>query len=120
MKEEIFGPIVTVYPYPDDKYLEVAEKVAQTSPFALTGAIYALDETAKDELTETFRDSAGNFYINDKSTGSVVGQQPFGGNRLSGTNDKAGGAQYLLRFASIQTVKESFEPLTDWKYPSMK
>lgn len=119
MHEEIFGPVVTVYPYPDDQYKEMAEKVTQTSPYALTGAIFALDEKVKEELTDTFRDSAGNFYINDKSTGSVVGQQPFGGTRLSGTNDKAGGSQYLLRFASIQSVKETYKPLTAWQYPSM-
>ena len=119
MHEEIFGPVVTVYPYPDEQYKEIAEKVTQTSPYALTGAIYALDEKVKEELTDTFRDSAGNFYINDKSTGSVVGQQPFGGTRLSGTNDKAGGSQYLLRFASIQSVKETYKPLTAWEYPSM-
>ena len=119
MHEEIFGPVVTVYPYPDEQYKEIAEKVTQTSPYALTGAIYALDEKVKEELTDTFRDSAGNFYINDKSTGSVVGQQPFGGTRLSGTNDKAGGSQYLLRFASIQSVKETYKQLTAWEYPSM-
>ena len=119
MHEEIFGPVITVYPYPDEQYKEIAEKVTQTSPYALTGAIYALDEKVKEELTDTFRDSAGNFYINDKSTGSVVGQQPFGGTRLSGTNDKAGGSQYLLRFASIQSVKETYKPLTAWEYPSM-
>ncbi|CAG2203750.1 delta-1-pyrroline-5-carboxylate dehydrogenase, mitochondrial-like [Mytilus galloprovincialis] len=119
MKEEIFGPILTVYPYPDDQYKEVADILEETSPFALTGAIFALDEEVKEELIDKFRDCAGNFYINDKSTGSVVGQQPFGGNRLSGTNDKAGGANYLLRFASIQSVKETFKPLTAWDYPYM-
>ncbi|XP_052082870.1 delta-1-pyrroline-5-carboxylate dehydrogenase, mitochondrial-like [Mytilus californianus] len=119
MKEEIFGPVLTVYPYPDDQYKEVADILKETSPFALTGAIFALDEVVKKELTDKFRDCAGNFYINDKSTGSVVGQQPFGGSRLSGTNDKAGGANYLLRFASIQSVKETFKPLTAWDYPYM-
>lgn len=120
LQEEIFGPIVTVYVYPDEKYHETAELANETSPYALTGAIYAEDQKVIDELSDLFRDAAGNFYINDKSTGSVVGQQPFGGTRLSGTNDKAGGPQYLTRFVSPQSVKERVIPKTDWTYPSMK
>ncbi|XP_067659299.1 delta-1-pyrroline-5-carboxylate dehydrogenase, mitochondrial-like [Haliotis asinina] len=119
MNEEIFGPVVTVYVYPDEKVEEVAELASQTSPYALTCAIYAEDDKAKNQLCDIFRDTAGNFYINTKSTGSVVGQQPFGGARLSGTNDKAGGPHYLLKFTSIQSVSEVKEPLKDWRYPSM-
>ncbi|XP_060573762.1 delta-1-pyrroline-5-carboxylate dehydrogenase, mitochondrial-like [Ruditapes philippinarum] len=120
LKEEIFGPIVTVYVYPDQKYRETAELAAETSPYALTGAIYADDPNAIEELSDIFLDSAGNFYINDKSTGSVVGQQPFGGTRLSGTNDKAGGPYYLLKFVSPQSIKTRNVPKTTWKYPSME
>ncbi|XP_052821366.1 delta-1-pyrroline-5-carboxylate dehydrogenase, mitochondrial-like isoform X2 [Mya arenaria] len=119
LKEEIFGPIVTVYVYPDDKYRETAKKASQTSPFALTGAIYAEDEDVVEELSEIFEDCAGNFYINDKSTGSVVGQQPFGGSRLSGTNDKAGSPYYLLKFTSPQAIKRRNVYKKTWKYPSM-
>ncbi|OWF37163.1 delta-1-pyrroline-5-carboxylate dehydrogenase, mitochondrial-like [Mizuhopecten yessoensis] len=119
MQEEIFGPVVAVYVYPDNKYKEVTKMVTETSPFALTGAIYAQEENVKQELVEMLKDSAGNFYINDKSTGSVVGQQPFGGARLSGTNDKAGGPHYLLKFVSVQSVKETMVPSKEWRYPSM-
>ncbi|XP_046360059.2 delta-1-pyrroline-5-carboxylate dehydrogenase, mitochondrial-like [Haliotis rufescens] len=119
MTEEIFGPVVTVYVYPDEKAEEVAKLANNTSPFALTCAIYAEDEKAKNKLCDIFRDTAGNFYINTKSTGSVVGQQPFGGGRLSGTNDKAGGPYYMLKFTSVQSVSEAKVPLKDWRYPSM-
>lgn len=119
IQEEIFGPIVTVYVYPDRKYKETALLASITSPYALTGAIYAEDQEVIDELSDIFIDCAGNFYINDKSTGSVVGQQPFGGTRLSGTNDKAGGPYYLLKFLSPQSVKERHVPKSTWKYPSM-
>lgn len=119
LQEEIFGPIVTVYVYPDEKYKDVAKLASETSPFALTGAIYAEDEDVVKELSEVFHDCAGNFYVNDKSTGSVVGQQPFGGSRLSGTNDKAGGPYYLLKFVSPQSVKTRVIPKKTWKHPSL-
>lgn len=120
MAEEIFAPVLTVYVYPDSKLAETVELSKNTSPFALTGAIYVGDEAAKAELAEAFKFHAGNFYINDKSTGSIVGQQPFGGTRQSGTNDKAGGPFYMARFTSPQSVKETFVPLRDWRYPSME
>ncbi|XP_076451536.1 delta-1-pyrroline-5-carboxylate dehydrogenase, mitochondrial-like [Babylonia areolata] len=120
MQEEIFGPVLTVYPYPDEQFLQTAEVANQTSPFGLTGAIYVQDGAAREQLCAMFRDAAGNFYINDKSTGSVVGQQPFGGARLSGTNDKAGGPHYLTKFISQQAIKERSKPMTTWKYPSME
>ncbi|XP_005104427.1 delta-1-pyrroline-5-carboxylate dehydrogenase, mitochondrial [Aplysia californica] len=119
MQEEIFGPVLTVYAYPDNQVKETVELARTTSPFGLTGAIYVEDAAAKAELSEAFRFAAGNFYINDKSTGSVVGQQPFGGARLSGTNDKAGGPHYMARFTSPQAIKETFVPLRNWRYPSM-
>lgn len=120
MQEEIFGPVLSVFPYPDDEYFKYAQMASQTSPFALTGAIFVKDSIAREELVDTFRESAGNFYINDKSTGSVVGQQPFGGDRLSGTNDKAGGPHYLMKFVSVKCVKETKAPLKEWLLPSMK
>lgn len=120
MQEEIFGPVLTVFPYPDDEYLKYAQMASKTSPFALTGAIFVKNSIAREELVDTFRESAGNFYINDKSTGSVVGQQPFGGDRLSGTNDKAGGPHYLMKFVSVKCVKETKSPLKEWLIPSMK
>ncbi|CAI9731036.1 delta-1-pyrroline-5-carboxylate dehydrogenase, mitochondrial-like [Octopus vulgaris] len=119
MQEEIFGPVLTLFVYPDAEYKTYANLVNDTSPFGLTGAIYALDSEALDTLNDIFRDSVGNYYINDKSTGSIVGQQPFGGSRLSGTNDKAGGPYYLMKFVSIQSIKESKSPLQTWKYPYM-
>lgn len=120
MTEEIFGPVLTVYPYPDEQFEQTVSLAAHTSPYGLTGAIYTRDKEVKAYLRDAFRDAAGNFYINDKCTGSVVGQQPFGGARLSGTNDKAGGPHYLLKFISMQSSKESFEFLKDWKYLSMQ
>jgi len=119
MQEELFGPVVTVYVYPDDKFTETIKLAQTSSPFALTGAIYVEDPAAREELVESMRYCAGNFYINDKSTGSVVGQQPFGGARLSGTNDKAGGPHYMARFTTPQSVKETFVPLRSYRYPSM-
>ncbi|KAH9510028.1 Delta-1-pyrroline-5-carboxylate dehydrogenase, mitochondrial [Bulinus truncatus] len=120
MQEEIFGPVVTVYVYPDNQLKETV-KIAQTSsPYALTGAIFVQDKAAKEELAEAFRYCAGNFYINDKSTGAVVGQQPFGGAKLSGTNDKAGGPFYMARFTSPLSIKETFIPQKTWRYPSME
>ncbi|CAH1772683.1 unnamed protein product [Owenia fusiformis] len=120
MQQEIFGPVLTVYPYPDDEYKSVMNLVNTTSPFGLTGSVFAKDQAIIDEVHDTLIQAAGNFYINDKSTGSVVGQQPFGGARNSGTNDKAGGPHYLLRFLSPQAVKESKANLGDWKYPYME
>ncbi|KAL3862473.1 hypothetical protein ACJMK2_008437 [Sinanodonta woodiana] len=119
MQEEIFGPVVTVYVYPDDKWKDTAEKASTTSPFALTASIFSQDEQDMEELRNVFRDAAGNLYLNDKSTGSVVGQQPFGGARLSGTNDKAGGPFYLMKFVSPQCVKRTRKAITEWRYPHM-
>ena len=115
--EEIFGPVITVYPYEDAKYSETLSLVDSTSPYALTGAIFARDRQAIREANSVLRQSAGNFYINDKPTGAVVGQQPFGGARGSGTNDKAGSKLNLMRWVSARTIKETFSPPTDWKYP---
>ena len=117
MVEEIFGPIVTAWVYEPEQWEEVLHIVDTTSPYALTGAIFACDRHIIDEATEALRYSAGNFYINDKPTGAVVGQQPFGGGRASGTNDKAGSALNLLRWVSQRTLKENFSPDTDWRYP---
>ncbi|XP_077433557.1 delta-1-pyrroline-5-carboxylate dehydrogenase, mitochondrial isoform X2 [Vanacampus margaritifer] len=119
MAQEIFGPVLTVYVYPDDDYKEVLSLVDRTSPYALTGSVFALDTSVLDEASKILRNAAGNFYINDKSTGSVVAQQPFGGARASGTNDKPGGPHYVLRWTSPQMVKETHVPLTEWKYPYM-
>ncbi|KAK7093686.1 delta-1-pyrroline-5-carboxylate dehydrogenase, mitochondrial-like [Littorina saxatilis] len=120
MQEEIFGPVLTVYVYPDDQFEQTAKLANETSPFALTGAIFVQEQTARMKLCETFHEAAGNFYINDKSTGSIVGQQPFGGARMSGTNDKAGGPHYLTKFISQQSVKERHIPLKTWHYPNME
>ncbi len=117
--EEIFGPVVTAYVYPDDKWSETLRTVDTTSPYALTGAIFARDRAAVREGMSALRNAAGNFYINDKPTGAVVGQQPFGGARASGTNDKAGSKLNLIRWASARTIKETFVPPTDYKYPFM-
>ncbi|KAA0203415.1 hypothetical protein HAZT_HAZT004543 [Hyalella azteca] len=119
MKEEIFGPVLAVYVYPDADIDAIIKLVDDTTPYALTGAIFAQDQSWLETATEKLKNSAGNFYINDKSTGSVVAQQPFGGSRLSGTNDKAGGPQYALKWASAQAVKQTFVPLTDVKYRYM-
>ncbi|GFN74271.1 delta-1-pyrroline-5-carboxylate dehydrogenase, mitochondrial [Plakobranchus ocellatus] len=120
MQEEIFGPVLTVYVYPDNQMMETVEVAKNTSPFALTAAVYVEDEAAKAQLVDAFRFNAGNFYINDKSTGSIVGQQPFGGSRRSGTNDKAGGPLYMAKFTSPQAIKETFVPLKNWSYPSLE
>jgi len=119
MCEEIFGPVVTVYVYQAERYSETLELVDQTSPYALTGAIFSQDRYAIQLATQKLRHAAGNFYINDKPTGAVVGQQPFGGARGSGTNDKAGAALNLLRWVSPRTIKETFDPPTDFRYPFM-
>ena len=117
LAEEIFGPIATVYVYEDAEFEETLKLVDQTSPYALTGAIFANDRYAICTAMNALRFAAGNFYINDKPTGAVVGQQPFGGSRASGTNDKAGSPLNLLRWVSQRTIKENFSPPTDWRYP---
>jgi 1-pyrroline-5-carboxylate dehydrogenase len=117
--EEIFGPVVTAYVYDDDKWEETLALVDSTSPYALTGAVFAQDRRAVVQAASALRYAAGNFYINDKPTGAVVGQQPFGGARASGTNDKAGCKLNLVRWVSARTVKENFNPPRDYKYPFM-
>jgi 1-pyrroline-5-carboxylate dehydrogenase len=117
--EEIFGPVVTAYVYDDAKWSETLEVVDRTSPYALTGAVFAQDRRAIVEATSALRHAAGNFYINDKPTGAVVGQQPFGGARASGTNDKAGSKLNLVRWVSARTIKENFAPPRDYRYPFM-
>jgi 1-pyrroline-5-carboxylate dehydrogenase len=117
MRDELFGPIVTAHVYPDHAWSEVLDLVDRTSPYALTGAVFANERSAIVEATTRLRHAAGNFYINDKPTGAVVGQQPFGGARASGTDDKAGSALNLLRFVSARTIKETFSPATDHRYP---
>ena len=119
MCEEIFGPVLTYYVYPDDQWIQTLNIVDQTSPYALTGGIFSCDRRAVAEATHMLRNAAGNFYINDKPTGAVVGQQPFGGARGSGTNDKAGSKMNLMRWVSARTIKETFAPATDWRYPFM-
>jgi len=119
MIDEIFGPVVTLYVYPDKKWAETLELVDNRSPYALTGAVFARDRKAVAEAHVALRQSAGNFYVNDKPTGAVVGQQPFGGARASGTNDKAGSMLNLIRWVSARTIKETFVPPTDYQYPYM-
>ncbi len=119
LEEEIFGPVVTLYIYEDSEFAKTLHLVDSTSPYALTGAIFATDRKSIELAERTLRHAAGNFYINDKPTGAVVGQQPFGGGRASGTNDKAGGIQNLLRWTSPRSIKENFVPPTDYKYPFM-
>ena len=119
MCEEIFGPVVTAFVYPDAKFVEILDTVNRTSPYALTGSIFARDRGAVQKAMFTLRDAAGNFYINDKPTGAVVGQQPFGGARASGTNDKAGSMLNLARWVSARSVKETFAPPHDFRYPFM-
>ena len=120
MCEEIFGPVLTMYVYPERKFSETLELLDQTSPYALTGSIISQDRAAIVEATKTLRNAAGNFYINDKPTGAVVGQQPFGGGRASGTNDKAGFMLNLYRWLSVRTVKETFDAPKDYKYPFLQ
>ena len=117
MCEEIFGPVLTIYVYPEDKYEDTLALVDRTSPYALTGSIMAKDRYAIDLATRRLVNAAGNFYINDKPTGAVVGQQPFGGARASGTNDKAGARMNLLRWVSARVIKETLVPPTDYRYP---
>jgi 1-pyrroline-5-carboxylate dehydrogenase len=117
MEVELFGPVVTVYIYEDAEWSETLRLVDETSPYALTGAVMGTDRYALEEATKALENCAGNFYINDKPTGAVVGQQPFGGARASGTNDKAGSAQNLMRWVSPRLIKETFVPPEDYRYP---
>ncbi len=119
MEEEIFGPVITLYCYPDDDYAATLELCDQTSPYSLTGAIFAQDRYAVNLALDKLENASGNFYINDKPTGAVVGQQPFGGGRASGTNDKAGSKQNLMRWVSVRTIKENFVPPQSFEYPFM-
>ncbi|MBI1808675.1 MAG: L-glutamate gamma-semialdehyde dehydrogenase [Gemmatimonadetes bacterium] len=119
MCEEIFGPVVTAYVYDDAKWAETLRTVDETSPYALTGSVFARDKNAIADAHRELRNAAGNFYVNDKPTGATVGQQPFGGARASGTNDKAGSKLNLTRWVSARTIKETFVPPTEYKYPFM-
>jgi len=117
--EELFGPVLTVHVYDEGKWLDTLDLVDRTSPYALTGAVFAQDRHAIEQGLQRLRNAAGNFYINDKPTGAVVGQQPFGGARASGTNDKAGSILNLLRWISPRSIKETFAPARDYRYPYM-
>ncbi len=117
METELFGPVVTIYVYDDKDWKKMLQLVDTTSPYALTGAVMATDRYAIEEASKALQNCAGNFYINDKPTGAVVGQQPFGGARASGTNDKAGSAQNLLRWVSPRLIKETFVTPEDYRYP---
>ena len=119
MCEEIFGPVLTAHAYPDRKFAEMLQTVDQTSPYALTGSIFARDRAVVKQAAAALRNAAGNFYINDKPTGATVGQQPFGGARASGTNDKAGSKMNLMRWVSARSVKETYNPPTSFTYPFM-
>ncbi len=119
MEEEIFGPVITLYVYPDEQYAETLDLCDQTSPYALTGAVFAAERSAVSLALAKLENAAGNFYINDKPTGAVVGQQPFGGARASGTNDKAGARINLLRWVSPRTIKETFDAAESFEYPFM-
>jgi 1-pyrroline-5-carboxylate dehydrogenase len=119
LREELFGPIVTTYVYPDGEWEDTLELVDKTAPYGLTGAIFAEDREAVLQAEEALRYAAGNFYVNDKPTGAIVAQQPFGGSRASGTNDKAGSLWNLIRWVSPRTIKETFTPPTDYRYPFM-
>jgi 1-pyrroline-5-carboxylate dehydrogenase len=118
--DELFGPVLTLHVYNESQWLETLDIVDRTSPYALTGAIFAQDRYAVQQGVESLRNAAGNFYINDKPTGAVIGQQPFGGARASGTNDKAGSVLNLQRWISPRTIKENFAPPTDYRYPFMQ
>jgi 1-pyrroline-5-carboxylate dehydrogenase len=120
MCEEVFGPVLTIYIYDANQFEETLHLVDETSPYALTGAIIAQDRNAVELATTVLRNAAGNFYINDKPTGAVVGQQPFGGARASGTNDKAGSMLNLYRWLSARTIKETFVPATDYRYAFLR
>jgi len=120
MVEEIFGPVLTVHVYDDEALDETLASCDRASPYGLTGAVFATDRRAIVRMSDALRHTAGNFYVNDKPTGAVVGQQPFGGGRASGTNDKAGSKLNLLRWCSMRTIKENLAPPTDWRYPFMR
>jgi acyl-CoA reductase-like NAD-dependent aldehyde dehydrogenase len=120
MTEEFFGPIVTAFVYPDSRFDETLALIDRTSDYGLTGAVFAGDRSVIAHVSDKLRHAAGNFYINDKPTGAVVGQQPFGGARRSGTNDKAGSMWNLIRWVSPRTIKETFAPPIDYQYPSMR
>ena len=119
MRRELFGPVVTAYAYDENRIDETLDLIDRTSPYALTGAVFATDRRAIEHATGALRNAAGNFYVNDKPTGAVVGQQPFGGARASGTNDKAGSMWNLIRWVSPRTLKETFVSATDYRYPFM-
>jgi 1-pyrroline-5-carboxylate dehydrogenase len=120
LRDELFGPVVTAYVYPEKDYDGTLELIDKGAPYALTGAVFARDRDAIERASEKLEYAAGNFYVNDKPTGAVVGQQPFGGARASGTNDKAGSMWNLIRWVSPRTVKETFTPPTDYRYPYME
>jgi len=120
MKEEIFGPVLTIYVYEDDQFEETLDICDNTSPYGLTGAIFAKEQYVLNKMAKKLRHAAGNFYINDKPTAAVVNQQPFGGMRKSGTNDKAGSAPNLMRWLSMRAIKENQNPPKSWTYPYMK
>ncbi|HSL66184.1 MAG TPA: L-glutamate gamma-semialdehyde dehydrogenase [Gaiellaceae bacterium] len=120
MREELFGPIVTTFVYPDDAWQDTLELVDETAPYGLTGAVFARDREAIEEADRALEYAAGNFYVNDKPTGAIVGQQPFGGARASGTNDKAGSMWNLIRWTSPRTIKETFVPPRDYRYPFLQ
>ena len=117
LRDELFGPVVTAYVYDEKRLDEALDLVDSTSPYALTGAVFATDRAAIERVASRLRQAAGNFYVNDKPTGAVVGQQPFGGARASGTNDKAGSMWNLIRWVSPRTIKELFVAPTDYRYP---
>ena len=117
MHTELFGPVITIYLYEDNQYEETLSLIDKTSDYALTGAVFSTDRYAIDTATKVLKDCAGNFYINDKPTGAVVGQQPFGGARASGTNDKAGSSLNLLRWVSPRLIKETFISPENYTYP---
>jgi 1-pyrroline-5-carboxylate dehydrogenase len=120
LRDELFGPVVTAYVYDESKWADTLELVDSTSAYALTGAVFSNDRYAIDQAHEALRYAAGNFYVNDKPTGAVVGQQPFGGARASGTNDKAGSLWNLIRWVSPRTIKETLVPPTDYRYPFLQ
>jgi len=120
MRDELFGPVVTAYVYPESEYGATLDLIDGGAPYGLTGAVFARDRDAIAEADRKLQYAAGNFYVNDKPTGAVVGQQPFGGARSSGTNDKAGSMWNLIRWVSPRTIKETFVPATDYRYPFME
>src|SRR5205085_9493239 len=117
MKEELFGPVVTAFVYDEKKYEDTLDLIDAGAPYGLTGAVFSQDRSAVALASERLRYAAGNFYVNDKPTGAVAGQQPFGGARASGTNDKAGSLWHLIRWVSPRTVKETLVPARDYRYP---